>query len=116
MSVKTSLGDLHASSVVVARASGHRLSSNVTSSPLRLISMAHTAIRDSRDHIHLPSCDGCSLTSNARDHDLCDGFGPYDHIPTLMEPLGTAIGKRLPDIFDQSLPKAFYATLNGARE
>lgn len=50
-----------------------------------------TTIRDSCDHIHLPSC---------------DGFGPYDHIPTLMESLGTAIGKRLSDIFGQALVRA----------
>jgi len=65
-----------------------------------------TATRNSCNHIHLPSCDGWSLTSNAMDHDAWDGFGPYDHIPTLMEPLGTAIGKRLPDIFDQALVRA----------
>ena len=78
MSVKTSLRDLHASSVVVARGIWTlAFLKNITSSPLRLISVARTAICDFCDHIYLPSR---------------DSFGPYDHIPTLMEPLGTAIG------------------------
>ena len=37
---------------------------------------------------------------------MCDVFGPYDHIPTLMEHLDTAMGKRLPGILDQALVRA----------
>jgi hypothetical protein len=42
------------------------------------------------------------------------GFGTDNHIPTLMEALGTAIGKWLLGIFDQALvgaSRTFSATL-----
>jgi hypothetical protein len=42
----------------------------------------------------------------ARDHNVCNGFGTQDHIPTFMEPFGTAVGKWLPGISDQAPVRA----------